>query len=58
MLTNTQTPLASAIEHVGPQWHQLSKRCKDLGSAAVLLSIVLCMGLWLCALLMTFAHHA
>jgi diacylglycerol kinase (ATP) len=33
------TGLESAIDRVGPQWHDLSKRCKDLGSAAVLLSI-------------------
>ncbi len=49
------TGLESAIDRVGPQWHDLSKRCKDLGSAAVLLSIVLCMGVWLAALIMKFA---
>lgn len=49
------TGLESAIDRVGPQWHDLSKRCKDLGSAAVLLSIVLCMGIWLGALVMRFA---
>ena len=46
------TGLESAIDRVGPQWHDLSKRCKDLGSAAVLLSILLCMGVWLAALVM------
>jgi diacylglycerol kinase (ATP) len=44
------TGLESAIDRVGPQWHDLSKRCKDLGSAAVLLSILLCLGIWLAAL--------
>jgi len=44
------TGLESAIDRVGPQWHDLSKRCKDLGSAAVLLSILLCMAIWLAAL--------
>jgi diacylglycerol kinase (ATP) len=48
------TGLESAIDRVGPQWHDLSKRCKDLGSAAVLLSIVLCMGIWLSALFVNF----
>jgi diacylglycerol kinase (ATP) len=48
------TGLESAIDRVGPQWHDLSKRCKDLGSAAVLLSILLCMGIWLSALVMRF----
>jgi diacylglycerol kinase (ATP) len=50
------TGLESAIDRVGPQWHDLSKRCKDLGSAAVLLSIVLCMGIWLSALFVKFSH--
>jgi diacylglycerol kinase (ATP) len=50
------TGLESAIDRVGPQWHDLSKRCKDLGSAAVLLSIVLCMGIWLSALFIKFSH--
>ena len=40
------TGLESAIDRVGPQWHDLSKRCKDLGSAAVLLSILMCTGIW------------
>jgi diacylglycerol kinase (ATP) len=50
------TGLESAIDRVGPQWHDLSKRCKDLGSAAVLLSIVLCMGIWLSALFVKFSR--
>jgi diacylglycerol kinase (ATP) len=49
------TGLESAIDRVGPQWHDLSKRCKDLGSAAVLLSIVLCLGIWLSALFLKFS---
>jgi len=44
------TGLESAIDRIGPQWHDLSKRCKDMGSAAVLLSIVLSLGIWLAAL--------
>ncbi len=44
------TGLESAIDRIGPQWHDLSKRCKDLGSAAVLLSIVLSLGIWIAAL--------
>jgi len=50
------TGLESAIDRVGPQWHDLSKRCKDLGSAAVLLSILLCMGIWLSALFLKLSH--
>ena len=44
------TGLESAIDRIGPQWHDLSKRCKDLGSTAVLLSIVLSLGIWIAAL--------
>jgi len=44
------TGLETAIDRIGPQWHDLSKRCKDLGSAAVLLSIVLSLGIWIAAL--------
>ena len=51
------TGLESAIDRVGPQWHDLSKRCKDLGSAAVLLSILVCMGIWLSALIIKFSQH-
>ena len=43
------TGLESAIDRIGPQWHDLSKRCKDLGCAAVLLSIFLTLGIWLAA---------
>lgn len=50
------TGLESAIDRVGPQWHDLSKRCKDLGSAAVLLSIVLCLTVWLSALILKFSQ--
>ncbi len=42
--------LNSAIESVvdiaSPEYHVLAKRAKDLGSAAVLLSIVLAVVLW------------
>ena len=51
------TGLESAIDRVGPQWHDLSKRCKDLGSAAVLLSILLCMAIWLAALFSILPHY-
>ncbi|MEY3611597.1 MAG: Diacylglycerol kinase [Pseudomonadota bacterium] len=45
------TAVESAIDRVGPEWHRLSKRSKDMGSAAVLLSLLLCAGVWLSALL-------
>lgn len=44
------TGLESAIDRIGPEWHDLSKRAKDMGSAAVLLSLLLCAGIWIAAL--------
>lgn len=44
------TAIESAIDRMGPEWHTLSKKAKDLGSAAVLLSLLWCVGLWLAAL--------
>ncbi len=44
------TCVESAIDRIGPEWHDLSKRAKDMGSAAVLLSLLLCTGVWLAAL--------
>lgn len=41
----------TAIDRIGPDWHELSKRAKDLGSAAVLLALLLCAGLWVAALM-------
>jgi diacylglycerol kinase (ATP) len=46
--------LETAIDRIGPEWHLLSKRAKDMGSAAVLLSLVLAGGIWLTALLQRF----
>jgi diacylglycerol kinase (ATP) len=44
------TGVESAIDRIGPEWHDLSKRAKDMGSAAVLLSLLVCAGIWLAAL--------
>lgn len=44
------TGIESCIDRIGPEWHDLSKRAKDMGSAAVLLSLLLCVGIWLAAL--------
>ena len=40
------TGIETAIDRIGPEWHDLSKRAKDMGSAAVLLSLLLCAGTW------------
>ena len=44
------TGIETAVDRIGPEWHDLSKRAKDMGSAAVLLSLLLCIGVWLAAL--------
>ncbi len=44
------TGIETAVDRIGPEWHALSKRAKDMGSAAVLLSLLLCAGIWGAAL--------
>ena len=48
------TGIETAIDRIGPEWHALSKRAKDMGSAAVLLSLLLCGSVWVAALLQRF----
>ena len=48
------TGIESAIDRVGPEWHELSKRAKDTGSAAVLLALLLCLGIWASAIYQNF----
>jgi diacylglycerol kinase (ATP) len=45
----------TAIDRVSFELHHLSKRAKDLGSAAVFLSVLSCSGVWLAALYQRFA---
>lgn len=49
------TAIEAAVDRIGPEWHDLSKRAKDMGSAAVLLSLVLCGGIWAAAFFQRFA---
>lgn len=49
------TAVESAIDRIGPEWHDLSKRAKDIGSAAVLLSLMLSIGIWAAAAFHRFA---
>ncbi len=44
------TGIETAIDRIGPEWHDLSKRAKDMGSAAVLLSLLLCATTWCLAI--------
>jgi diacylglycerol kinase (ATP) len=38
--------IEAVVDRVSFDWHDLSKRAKDIASAAVLLSLVLCAGMW------------
>ena len=49
------TALESAIDRIGPEWHELSRRYKDMGSAAVFLSLLLCACIWSAALYQRFS---
>lgn len=42
--------IEAVVDRVSYDWHELSKRAKDLGSAAVMLSLVLCAGVWAAAI--------
>lgn len=48
------TGIETVVDRIGPEWHDLSKRAKDMGSAAVLLSLLLCGCTWLAALWQRF----
>lgn len=50
------TAIEATVDRFGPEWHALAKRAKDMGSAAVLLSVVLCAGIWFAALYERFAR--
>lgn len=44
------TAVESVVDRIGPEWHALAKRAKDLGSAAVLLTLLFAGGVWAAAL--------
>jgi len=41
------TAVETVVDRVGPEWHALSGRAKDLGSAAVMLSLLLAACVWI-----------
>ena len=45
----------TAIDRIGLERHPLSKRSKDMGSAAVLLALLVAGGIWIAALVERFA---
>jgi diacylglycerol kinase (ATP) len=49
------TAVEAAIDRIGLERHPLSKRAKDMGSAAVLLALLVAGGIWVAALVQRFA---
>jgi len=49
--------IEAAIDRVSFELHELSKRAKDIASAAVLLALLLCAGIWAAALWQHIAPH-
>ena len=45
------TAVEKTVDRISADWHALSKQAKDIGSAAVLLSIVNAVAIWLIVLL-------
>ena len=39
----------ATVDRVGLEWHALSKKAKDFGSAAVFIALLLCAGAWITA---------
>ena len=48
------TGIEAAIDRISLEWHPLAKRAKDMGSAAVLLTLLVCLGIWSAALYQRF----
>ena len=48
--------LEAVVDRVSLDWHELSKRAKDIGSAAVLVALLVCASTWLSALWLRFAR--
>ena len=47
--------IEAVVDRVSLERHPLSKNAKDMGSAAVLLSLLLCAGIWAAALYQRWA---
>lgn len=51
------TAVESVVDRVSVEWHELSKRAKDVGSAAVLLALVGCGTLWAAVIAQRWAGY-
>ncbi|MEO8299885.1 MAG: diacylglycerol kinase [Burkholderiales bacterium] len=49
------TAVEATVDRISFELHDLAKRAKDYGSAAVLLTLLLCAGIWATALWQRFA---
>ncbi|MBU2862380.1 diacylglycerol kinase [Reinekea marina] len=49
--------IEAIVDRVGLEFHELSGRAKDMGSAAVFLSITLAGMIWLVSIIQWFLHH-
>lgn len=47
----------AAVDQISQEWHDLIKKAKDIGSAAVLLALLLCLGIWAAACWSRFFAH-
>lgn len=47
--------IEAVVDRIGPEYHELSGRAKDLGSAAVLVMLILTGGIWAAYLVARFA---
>ena len=48
------TAIELALDRVGEEWHALTKKAKDMGSAAVLITLLWCGMVWVFALVDRF----
>lgn len=46
--------IEAVVDRLGDEWHELSGRAKDMGSAAVFVSLLLMAAAWLSVLWLTF----
>lgn len=44
------TGIEAAVDRMGTEWNAYTKKAKDMGSAAVLLSLLLCAAVWTAAI--------
>lgn len=42
--------IESTVDRVSFEWHELSRRAKDIGSAAVMLALLMCGAIWAAAI--------